>query len=193
MFYFIGDNNKQSVTLPYLDRLDILTIEGIPNGLHLLKDLLVAAPNLCVLVIDLDCLLTLLEDENQSLILYILLHRQILDLCVRIPVNENDINQQTMKSKLTIEKIHIISRVFTRVRNLTIDYEASAEYIETSLIKSIIKDFKHLVIFHIYGKIPNDLIECDIRQWIIEQGSFRLQSIDMFRVECSHEWLKLWL
>ncbi|CAM2697535.1 unnamed protein product [Rotaria socialis] len=199
-----ADNNKQPIKLPSLGRLDILTIEGIPCGLHHLKDLLVAAPNLCVLVIDLDCLLTLLDNENEPLILYVLLHRHILDLCVRIPENntndpENSINdpknenQQRKKSKLTVEKIHLIARTFNRVRNLTIDYETSDEYIESNLIKSIIHEFKQLVIFHIYGKIPADMIECDIRQWIIKQSSFRIKSQDIFRVECSNEWFKLWL
>ncbi|CAF4838920.1 unnamed protein product, partial [Rotaria socialis] len=69
----------------------------------------------------------------------------------------------------------------------------SDEYIESNLIKSIIHEFKQLVIFHIYGKIPADMIECDIRQWIIKQSSFRIKSQDIFRVECSNEWFKLWL
>ncbi|CAF0765737.1 unnamed protein product [Rotaria sp. Silwood1] len=186
-----ANNNKPPVKLPYLGRLELLTIEGIPSGLQHLKELLLAAPNLCVLVIDLDCLLTLLENKDEPLILYVLLHRHILDLCVRIPDNNN--NEQTKKSKLTIEKIHFIARIFTRVRNLTIDYETSEEYIELNIIKSIINEFKQLVIFHIYGKIPNDMMENDIRQWVIKQSSFRIKSLDIFRVECSNEWFKLWL
>jgi len=189
-FLFVANNNKQPVKLPYLARLDILTIEGIPSGLHHLKELLVAAPNLSVLVIDSNCLLTLLEDENESLILYVLLHKHILDLCIRIPENPN---QETRKLKLTIEQIHLIARVFTRVRNLTIDYEASEDYIESNLIKFILNEFQQLVILHIYGKIPLDMINCDIRQWFIEQNSFRVKSSDIFRVECSSEWFKLWL
>ncbi|CAF3386468.1 unnamed protein product [Rotaria sp. Silwood1] len=188
---FLANNNKPPVKLPYLGRLELLTIEGIPSGLQHLKELLLAAPNLCVLVIDLDCLLTLLENKDEPLILYVLLHRHILDLCVRIPDNNN--NEQTKKSKLTIEKIHFIARIFTRVRNLTIDYETSEEYIELNIIKSIINEFKQLVIFHIYGKIPNDMLENDIRQWVIKQSSFRIKSLDIFRVECSNEWFKLWL
>ena len=189
-FFFVANNNKQPVKLPYLARLDILTIEGIPSGLHHLKELLFAAPNLSVLVIDFNCLLTLLEDENESLILYVLLHKHILDLCIRIPEHRN---QETQKLKLTIEQIHLIARIFTRVRNLTIDYEASEEYIESNLIKFIINEFQHLVIFHIYGKIPHDMIASDIRQWFIEQNIFRIKSTDIFRVECSNEWFKLWL
>jgi hypothetical protein len=152
--------------------------------------LLIAAPNLSVLVIDLDCLLPLLEDENASLIIYVLLHRHILDLCIRI---QEDNNEQTKKPKLTIERIHLIARIFTRVRNLTIDYEISEEYIQSNIIKSVINEFNQLVIFHIYGKIPHDMIENDIRQWIIEQNPFRLKSTDIFRVECNTGWFKLWL
>jgi len=189
LLFVIANNNKQPIKLPYLGRLDILTIEGIPSDLHNLKELLIAAPNLSVLVIDLDCLLTLLEDENESLIVYILLHRHILDLCIRIQEN----TEQAKKSKLTIEQIHLIARIFTRVRNLTIDFETSEEYIQSNIIKSIINEFKQLVIFHIYGKIPHDMIENDIRQWIIEQNPFRIKSTDIFRVECTSGWFKLWL
>ncbi len=189
-FLFIANTNKQPFKLPYLARLDILTIEGIPSGLHHLKELLIAAPNLSVLVIDSNCLLTLLEDENESLILYFLLHKHILDLCIRIPENPN---QETRKLKFTIEHIHLIARVFTRVRNLTIDYEASEDSIESNLIKFILNEFQQLVILHIYGNIPLDMINCDIRRWFIEQNSFRVKSSDIFRVECSSEWFKLWL
>ncbi len=148
--------------------------------------------NLSVLVIDLDCLLTLLEDENESLIVYVLLHRHILDLCIRIEGNNNN-NDQRKKAKITVEQIHLIARIFTRVRNLTIDYETSEELIQSNIIKSVINEFKDLVIFHIYGKIPYDMIENDIRQWVLEQNSFRIQSTDMFRVECNSGWFILWL
>jgi hypothetical protein len=191
LFFFIG---QQPVKLPYLNRLDILTIEGIPSDLHYMKELLIAAPNLSVLVIDLDCLLTLLEDENESLIVYVLLHRHILDLCIRIEGNNNNNNnEQTKKTKITVEQVHLIARIFTRVRNLTIDYETSDELIQSNIIKSVINEFKDLVIFHIYGKIPYDMMENDIRQWILEQNPFRIKSTDIFRVECNSEWFKLWL
>jgi hypothetical protein len=150
-----------------------------------------AAPNLSVLVIDLDCLLTLLEDEDQSLIVYALLHRHILDLCIRI--EGNNTNDQTKKTKITAEQIHLIARVFTRVRNLTIDYEASDEIIQSDIIQSVINEFKELVIFHIYGKIPCEIRENDLRQWVLQQNPFRIKSTDAFRVECNNEWFKLWL
>ncbi len=188
--FFIADSNKPPVKIPYLGRLDILTIEGIPLDLHNLKELLIAASNLSVLVIDLDCLLKLLEDENESLIVYVLLHQHILDLCIRIQENNHE---QTNKPKLTIEKLHLIARIFTRVRNLTIDYETSDDYIQLNIIKSVINLFKQLVIFHIYGKIPNDIIENDIRKWIIEQNPLRIKSTDIFRIECTNGWFKLWL
>jgi hypothetical protein len=190
VFIFAANNKNQIAKLPYLYRLDILTIEGIPSDLHNLKELLIAALNLSVLVIDLDCLLRLLEDENTALTLYVLLHQRILDLCIRVPETNNP---QTKKLELTTVQIHTIGRIFTRVRNLTIDYETSEDYIDSNLIKSILNEFKRLVIFHIYGKIPNDMIETDIRQWFIETNSFRFKPTDIFRVECSNEWFKLWL
>jgi hypothetical protein len=176
------------VQLPYLGRLDILTIEGVPSNLYHLKTLFLAAPNLSVLVIDFDCLLALLEDDNEPLILYVLLHRHILDLCIRIIENNN---QQDKKSELTTEKIHSIARVFTRIRNLTIDYETSKEYINFNIIKSIINEFQQLVILHIYAKISNEIPLNDIRQRIIEQKSSRIKHTDIFRVECCSEWFKL--
>ena len=66
----------------------MLTIEGIPADLDNLKELFLAAPNLCVLVIDLNCLLILLK--NESLISYVFLHQYILDLCIRIPKNHKN-------------------------------------------------------------------------------------------------------
>ena len=189
---FVANTSKQPVKLPYLNRLDILTIEGIPSDLHHLRELLLAAPNLSVLVIDVDCLLTLLEDENESLIVYVLLHRHILDLCIRIEGN-NQNDEQRKKAKITMEQIRLIARVFTRIRNLTIDYESSDESIEGNIIKTVINEFKHLVIFHIYGKISYEMTENDTRQWLLQQTPFRIQSTDIFRVECNSGAFKLWL
>lgn len=36
-------------------------------------------------------------------------------------------------------------------------------------------------------------MENDIRQWIIQQNSLRIKSTDIFRVERSNTWFKLWL
>lgn len=57
----------------------------------------------------------------------------------------------------------------------------------------MLNEFKEIVIFHIYGKIPNDMLEHDIRQWTIQQNSSRIKSPDIFRIECSKECFKLWL
>ena len=184
---------KQPVKLPHLVRLDILTIEGIPLDMNHLKELLIAAPKLSVLVIDFDCLLAILENEDEPLIVYVLLHRHILDLCIRIEGNNNNNNDQIKRSKITIEQIHLIARIFTRVRNLTIDYETSDELIPSNIIKFVIDQFQDLVIFHIYGNIPRDMLDTDIRQWILEQLPCRITSNDTFRVECTDKWFKLWL
>ena len=173
--------------------MDILTIEGIPLDLDHLKELLIAAVNLTVLVIDLDCLLRIVENDDQSLILYVLLHRRILDLCIRIEGNNHQDDEQIKRSKITVEQIHLIARIFTKVRNLTIDYESSKQFIETDIIHSAINLFQDLVIFHIYGLIPEVITENQTRNWILSQNLPRIKSNDIFRIECSNKWFKLWL
>lgn len=193
LFFSLENSSKLPVQLPNLSRLDILTIEGIPLDLHHLKELLVAAVNLTVLVIDLDCLLRIVENDDQSLIIYVLLHRRILDLCIRIEGNNHQDDQQNKRSKITIEQIHLISRIFTKVRNLTIDYESSKEFIQTEMIQSVIHRFQELVIFHVYGVIPECIKEDQMRNWILTQNLPRIKSNHIFRIECSNKWLKLWL
>ena len=174
--------NSQTIRLSTLNRLDILTIEGTPSDLIHFKELLHAAPNLSVLVIDFDCLLNLLENEDQPLITYVYLNRHILDLCIRV-----------QQSTFTIEHIRLISRVFSRTRNLTIDFETPEDFSDTNLIPTVLDRFEQLVIFHIYGKIPQEILNFDIKQWILQQTTKRIQPNHIFRVECTATYFKIWL
>lgn len=148
-----------------------------------------AARNLSVLVIDLECLLKILDNEEESLMLFVYLHRQILYLCIRIPDAAGSRNRITFGA----EQLHFITRIFGRVRNLTIDYESSDCLIEPSLIHTVVRSFPNLVIFHIYGKVPDEIPRQNLRQWFIENNSERIKDTDLFRIECSNEWFKLWL
>lgn len=182
-------SKRQRIELLPLHRLDILTIEGVPNDLSEIKEIFLAASNLSALVIDIDCLLTIFENEDESLLLYALLHRRILDLCIRSPA----VTSTNRSNRFTCEHIHVISRVLNRVRNLTIDFENSSEPIDIPFIQTILDRFDQMVILHIYGRITNTIPRENLRQWFIEQNSLRFKETDIFRIECTDEWFKLWL
>ena len=186
---FLVESREPQIKLTNLNHLDALTIEGTPKDLSNLKELILAARNLSVLVIDLDCLLKILENENESLILYVFLHRQILYLCIRIP----DSIVEEEKLFINDDQLHLITRIFSQVRNLTIDYESSKQMIHSKLIHTIIQNFPHLVIFHVYGKISEEIPRENIRLWLIQENSSRIKETDLFQVECTDDSFKLWL
>ncbi|CAF0881117.1 unnamed protein product [Rotaria sp. Silwood1] len=181
------DPQNTSVALPYLGRLDFLSIQGIPPDSSYIEKILLVAPNLSAISIDFDCLYKLLSDDDQSLFLFCLLHQRISILCIRF--------EETSIEKLTDQHIHSIARVFFRVNHMCIDLRNSNLKIESHTISLILNYFPKLIVLSMYGQLSeyinsNKDILC---QYLVEQSTGRLKNTDRFRIDYGNERLKVWM
>ncbi|CAF0959250.1 unnamed protein product [Rotaria sordida] len=183
----IQELQNTSIALPYLSRLDFLSIQGTPPDSGYIEKILSIAPNLSAISIDFDCLYKLLSDDDQSLFLFSLLHQRIAILCIRF--------EDTSIQKLTNEHIHCIARIFFRVNHMCIDLRNSNLKIESHTISLILNYFPKLMVLSMYGQLSeyinsNKDILC---QYLVEQSTGRLTNIDTFKIDYGNERLKVWM
>ncbi|CAF1586206.1 unnamed protein product [Rotaria magnacalcarata] len=181
------DTQKTSIALPYLGRLDFLSIQGTPPDSHYIERILLVAPNLSAISIDFDCLFKLLSDDDQSLSLFYLLHRRIVILCIRF--------EETVIEKLTAEHIHCIARIFFRVNHMCIDLRNSKLRIESQIISLILKYFPKLMVLSLYGQLSEDINSNKdmLCQYLAEQSIGRLTNVNKFKIDYGKERLKVWM
>ncbi|CAF4130665.1 unnamed protein product [Rotaria sp. Silwood2] len=181
------DLQSKSIELPYLGRLDFLSIQGIPPDSYYIEKILLVSPNLSAISIDFDCLYKLLNDDDQSLFLFCLLHQRIVILCIRF--------EETSIEKLTDEHIHCIARIFFRVNHMCIDLRNSNLKIESHTISLILNYFPKLMVLSMYGQLSENInsnkdILC---QYLVEQSTGRLTNADRFKIDYGNERLKVWM
>lgn len=181
------DTSKAPVVLPLLDRLDFLSLQGNPRDRHLLEQILSVASNLSALSIDFDCLQELLLDENQSLLLYYLLSRRVVILCIRF--------ESSLIHLLTAEHIHCVSRVFSHVNHICFDMRGSRIPIDSETISLVLNHFPHVIVLSLYGRIPADISGNHelLRQQLVEQSAGRLSHATDFHLDFGNERVKVWL
>src|SRR5579862_6728640 len=102
-----NQTQKSTINLPYLRRLDYLCIVGVPSDLDNLEKIFLAAPNLYVLSIEIDCLLNLFNHNDQSFSLVNLLRRYVKTFCIRF--------ENTTIKEFTIEHVDNIAQIFSQV------------------------------------------------------------------------------
>ncbi|CAF3435500.1 unnamed protein product [Rotaria socialis] len=182
-----SDTQKTSIALPYLGRLDFLSIQGTPPDSHYIERILLVAPNLSAISIDFDCLFKLLSDDDQSLSLFYLLYRRIVILCIRF--------EETAIEKLTAEHIHCIARIFFRVNHMCIDLRNSKLRIESQIISLILKYFPKLMVLSLYGQLSEDINANKdmLYQYLVEQSIGRLTNVNRFKIDYGKERLKVWM
>ncbi|CAF0763450.1 unnamed protein product [Adineta steineri] len=181
------DPPKTTVILPYLNRLDFLSIQGTPPDSHCIEKILLIAPNLAAFSIDFDCLHKLLIDDDQSLMLFYLLHRRILILCLRF--------ENTMIRNLTDEHIHCIARIFSGVNHICFDFRYSPIKIENHMISIILNYFPKLMVLSIYGQLSDDfhLNKKHLKEYLVKQSTGRLTDINRFEIDRGNERVKIWM
>ena len=152
-----------------------------------MEQILSSAPNLSAISIDFDCLHKLLTDDDQSLSLYYLLYQRIVILCIRF--------EDTIIDKLTIEHIHSIARVFSRVNHMCIDLRNSKLFIEAGMISIMLNYFPKLMVLSIYGKLSDEiqLNKDGLRHYLVEHSTGRLTNISGFKIDYGNERLKVWM
>ena len=178
---------KVPAILPQFNRLDFLSIQGLPSDLNYLEKILLSAPNLSTFSIDFDCLIQLLSDENQSLAIFPLLHRLIVILCLRF--------ENTTIARLTSDHIHRLAHVFSRVNHMCIDLRNSNLSIESHLIVSLLNEFPSLVVLSLYGTLSKetDFDVHTLKQYLAEQLPGRCRQQETFTIDFGHERVKLWM
>jgi hypothetical protein len=181
------DSPKSPVTLPQLNRLDFLSIQGTPPDSHYIEKILLVAPNLSAFSIDFDCLYKLLIDDDQSLLLFYLLCRRIVILCIRF--------ENTSTEKLIEEHIRCIARIFSRVNHMCIDLRSSSIKIESHIISLLLNYFPKLMVLSMYGQLSEDINSNrdTLREYLVEQSTGRLTNIDRFKIDYGNERLKVWM
>jgi len=152
-----------------------------------IEQILSVAPNLSAISIDFDCLYKLLSDDDQSLYLYYLFHQRVIILCLRF--------EDTSIDKLTNEHIHCIARIFSRVNHMCIDLRNSDIEIESSTISNILNYFPNLMVLSMYGKLSKNinLNKDDLCQYLVDNSTGRLTSIENFKIDYGNERLKVWM
>lgn len=186
---FLGNSEPQKTptALPYLGRLDFLSIQGLPPDSGYIEKILTVAPNLSAISIDFDCLYKLINDDDQSLYLFYLLHRRIVILCLRF--------EDTKIENLTLEHIHCISRIFFRVNHMCIDLRNSNIRIESHTISTILNYFPKLMVLSMYGQLSDSINSNkeNLPQYLVENTIGRLNNVNKFKIDYGNERLKVWM
>lgn len=174
-----------SIVLPRLKRLKFLCIDGTPIDLQNFRKLIATTPNLTTLSMRFDCLLKLLEDEDQSLQTYHLLNHLVDVLCIRF--------EETRYLALSSEHIHFIARIFHAIHRLAIDTTDSKIIIDVGLMSVLLNSFPRLTVLSIYGESATSYTETILKDELMALNSTRWKHRDDFKVDCGHQRIKIWL
>lgn len=181
------ETQKHKFLLPYLHRLDFLSIQGSLPDSHQIEQILSVSPNLSAISIDFDCLYKLLIDDNQPLSLYYLFHHRIVILCLRF--------EDTQIEQLTPEHIHSIARIFSRVNHMCIDLRNSNLSIQSVSIATVLNLFPKLMVLSMYGKLAEEIAlnKIGLADYLIEHSHRKLFDRTQFHIDYGNERLKVWM
>ncbi|CAF0751206.1 unnamed protein product [Rotaria sordida] len=174
----VPTNQQTIINLPKLKQLEIISIFGTIDNWQHFKILLIAAPNISTLCIDLDCAIKLFETTDEDLIFSRVLH---------LFIDGNNSNV-----KLKNEHIHSLSKVFSGIHSLKIKYKTE-NFIETDIISTILDNCKQLIVFTINGQISDDRSIEYIQEWLIEYSSRLKNSDNNYQVDFCDNWFQIWL
>ena len=78
---------------------------------------------------------------------------------------------------------------------MCIDLRNSKIQIESHIISLILNYFPKLMVLSMYGQISEDinLNKDNLRQYLVEQSTGQLTSIDRFKIDYGNERLKVWM
>lgn len=170
---------KKNISLPHLNRLHWLSIDGCPPDVHLMKEILLVAPNLCMLILDMKFLLQVIDiEDDRSCIL--LLKNRIKHLSIQI-------SDETEFNDINVERL---SNVFTYVCHIIV--ESKLPSIESVLLLFLHHFKNHQLVSFIARGPTTEQLRTNPSQWLINH-TYLNKYIDKFQAECDEIEFKIWL
>ena len=174
--------NKTNISLPQLNRLHWLSIDGCPPDAHLMKEILAVAPNLCMLILDMKFLLRLIDVEDDRSCIS-LLKTRIKHLSIQI-------SDETELNDINIEKL---SNIFTRICHIIIVCKLPNNLSVENILLLFLHHFKkHQLISIIVRGSTTEQLRNNPSQWLINH-TYLNEYIDKFKAECDEIEFKIWL
>ncbi|CAF2394103.1 unnamed protein product [Rotaria sp. Silwood2] len=174
--------NKLNVSLTRLNQLHWFSIDGCPPDGHLLKEILLVAPNLCMLILDMKFLLQLIDKESDQLCISLLKNR-IKHLSIQI-TDETELNDKN------IEKL---SNIFILIHHIIVENKASNDMFIENIILLFLHHFKkHQLISIIFRSSTTEQLRDNPSQWLIDH-TYLKNYIDKFKAECDELEFRIWL
>ncbi|CAF3984122.1 unnamed protein product [Rotaria sordida] len=174
--------NKSNLSLPRLNQLQWFSIDGCPPDGYLLKEILLVAPNLCMLILDMKFLVQLINKENDQSCISLLKNR-IKNLSIQIA-------DETELSNNNIEKL---SNVFIHIRHMIIENKISNDMSIENIILLFLHYFKtHQLVSIIFRGSTTEQLRNNPSQWLIDY-TYLKEYTDKFKVECDNLEFKVWL
>jgi hypothetical protein len=173
---FLQDEKETQAIMPLsrLNKLRWISIDGCPSDGHLLKEIVLAAPYLSMLIITMKYLLQLIDDQSS-------IFSRIKYLSIQI-TNETDLNDNN------IEKI---SNIFSRVAHIILESKIENMSIENILLLFIDHFKNHRLISMIIRGLTTEQLRTNPTQWLIDRTYFK-QIINQFKSECDEIEFKIW-
>ncbi len=173
---------KINTSLPDLNRLHWLSIDGCPHDAHLMKEILSVAPNLCMLVVDMKFLLQLIDiDDNQSCNL--LLKNRINHFSIQIS-DETELNDINLGR---------LADIFTRVCHIIVENKLGTNLSVENILLLFLHHFKtHPLVSIIIRGSTTEQLRNNPSQWLIDH-TYLKEHIGKFQAECDEIEFKIWL
>jgi hypothetical protein len=173
---FLQDEKETQAIMPLsrLNKLRWISIDGCPSDGHLLKEIVLAAPYLSMLIITMKYLLQLIDDQSS-------IFSRIKYLSIQI-TNETDLNDNN------IEKI---SNIFSRVAHIILESKIENISIENILLLFVDHFKNHRLISMIIRGLTTEQLRTNPTQWLIDRTYFK-QIINQFKSECDEIEFKIW-
>ncbi|CAF0766245.1 unnamed protein product [Rotaria sp. Silwood1] len=174
--------NKINLSLPCLNQLHWFSIDGCPSDGYLLKEILLVAPNLCMLILDMKFLLQLIDKENDHLCISLLKNR-IKHLSIQI----------TDETELNDNNIEILSNVFILIHHIIVENKTSNDISIENIILLFLHHFKtHKLVSIIFRSSTTEQLRYNPSQWLIEH-TYLKEYTNKFKAECDELEFKIWL
>lgn len=165
-----------------LNKLHWFSIDGCPTDGYLLKEILLAAPNLYIIIINMSFLLQLIDKENDQVCISLLRNR-IKHLSIQIS-DENELNDKN------IEKL---SNIFDHVRHIIVENRPPNIISFCNNILLLLHYFKKNQLISIICRGFTTIeMRSNPSQWLLNH-TYLKDFTDKFIAECDELEFKIWL
>jgi hypothetical protein len=173
--------NKLPISLSPLNKLRWLSVDGCPSDPPLLKQIVLAAPYLCMFIVDISFLVQLLNQEENRECLTLLTTR-IQQLSIQAS-NESDFTETFMGK---------VSSIFARVRHLIVESKELDNLSVENILSLLLRHFQsHRLISIIVRGTTSEQLRANPSQWLIDHTHLD-DCVGKFKAECDEIDFKLW-